>query len=76
MIIYKRFKNLEEGQHYCTIENISMDVRSRDSEDWPPLELNVNLTVRFYVKGQDTDYPDNYNFMKGKFNKKNIFQEK
>ena len=53
-----------------------MDVRSRDSEDWPPLELNVNLTVRFYVKGQDTDYPDNYNFMKGKFNKKNIFQEK
>lgn len=74
--LQKILKNLEEGQHYCTIENISMDVRSRDSEDWPPLELNVNLTVRFYVKGQDTDYPDNYNFMKGKFNKKNIFQEK
>lgn len=74
--LQKILKNLEEGQHYCTIENISMDVRSRDSEDWPPLELNVNLTVRFYVKGQDTDYPDNYDFMKGKFNKKNIFQEK
>lgn len=74
--LQKILKNLEEGQHYCTIENISMDVKSRDSEDWPPLELNVNLTVRFYVKGQDTDYPDNYNFMKGKFNKKNIFQEK
>lgn len=69
--------NLEDGKNYCTIESLNIVAKSRGNEnpEWEPMDLDVNLTVRFYAKGQSEDYPNEYDFMSGSYGKRDIFLE-
>lgn len=75
--LQKILARFEDGDYYCSIENISMTSNLIDGEAdrLIPMDISVDLTIRFYAKGQSSDYPEEYDFMKGKFNKSNIFSK-
>lgn len=71
----KILERLEDGKYYCSIEDIDITNKMTDGEpdSLEVMEITVDFTIRFYAKGQGSDYPIEYDFMKGKFNKSNIF---
>jgi len=73
--LHKILDRLEDGEYYCSIEsiNIASSLSDGEPDNTEPMDLSVSFTIRFYAKGQSSDYPTEYDFMKGKFDKSNIF---
>lgn len=66
---------IEEADYDCTVNSTTISVRDREPQEskWTPIELDVNLHLRFYIKEQVYDFPTDYDFLDGTFNKGNIF---
>lgn len=83
--LQKMMKEFEKKKYFNTVEAISLspttyDKKSKSKRNGPGYEeidtsnlLTINLSLKFYSQDIGAEFPDEYDFMKGKFGKENIF---
>lgn len=72
----KILKKFEEGKYFNTVQTmiVAKNTIPDSNGDTKKKELDIELILRFYALDYLTEYTKEYKFMKGKFNKTNIFE--
>ncbi len=68
----KILNNLERGKYFNTQSQYSITKLPEDEKS--KYNLMVSMELQFYAMPIDTDFPERYNFMDGKFGKTDMYQ--
>ena len=83
--LQKLFKKIETAKYLSTVQSFTISKNDKaagtgnekddkEKEKEKEKDLKVTMVLRFYSQNQTAEYPEEYEFMDGKYGKKNIYK--
>lgn len=74
--LQKLWKDFEKAEYFNTLQSFTAvkDMEDRTMINSQEANLDVTMILRFYAKSQSLDYPEEYDFIRGTYGKKDIYK--